>query len=401
MSMKKIFHTCSLVFFAIFLSCSPDDEDNAPKILSFEPSQGISGDTINITVANLDPGTIQEVSFDYKIAKSFEINGNIVSAVVPDGIRDLSGPIRIVVGGQAISSESSFNIPNIVLGAMNKRYTYRGDTIAVAIKNHDLREEYFGVLFYEGNSNYSNYLVLESVQVSKDSIEFVVGPTIDYYKEFRLIIGYGESNGIAPVESTNTIIYTGSYEINTAWNANSYAPGSMLTLNIYGPSPIDYSISIGNEAVTSRSSWPEASFREYSFDVPETTQNGETLKLNVLAPNTSGIPLVPRNNKSRTIDIEEGKFDFTVLGKDGSNLELKFDISHYYFNSFLDFTFTDVTDGRETVVSRTNYDVTVEPNKVELYFSVSLENGTYLIECAKRGGSYALEPLNGNQLVVE
>ena len=384
MSMKKIFHTCSLVFFAIFLSCSSDNEDNAPKILSFEPSQGISGDIINITVANLDPGTIQEVSFDDNIAKSFEINGNIVSAVVPDGIRDISGPIRIVVGGQKISSESSFNIPNIVLGAMNKRYTYRGDTIAVAIKNHDLREEYFAVLFYEGiyegNWNYSNYLVLESVQVSKDSIEFVVGPTIDYYKEHRLIIGYGGSNGIAPVESTNTIIYTGSYEINTVRNANSYAPGSMLTLNIYGPSPIDYSISIGNEAVTSRSSWPEASFKEYSFDVPETTQNGETLELNVLAPNTSGIPLVPRNNKSRTIDIEEGKFDFTVLGKDGSNLELKFDISHYYFNSFLDFTFTDVTDGRETVVSRTNYDVTAGSNNVELSFTVPLENGTYLIE---------------------
>ena len=397
--MNKILHTCSLVFFAIFLSCSSDDEDNAPKILSFEPSQGISGDTINITVANLDPGTIQRVSFDYNRAKSFEINGNIVSAVVPGGIRGLSGPIRIVAGDRKISSESSFNIPNIILGAMNKRYTYRGDTIAVAIKNHDLREEYSAVLFNEDNSN---YLVLESVQVSKDSIEYVVGSIIfrDYYKDFRLIIGYGRSNGIAPVESTNTIIYTGSYEINTSWNANPYAPGSVLALNLYGTSPVDYSISIGNETVTARASWPEPSFKEYYFDVPETSQIGETLELNVLAPNNSGIPLVPRDNKSRTIDIVEGKFDFTVLGKDGGKVELKFNISHYYFNYFYEFTFTNVNNGQETVVSR-GYNYISGPINVELSFAVPLENGTYLIECAKRGGSYTLEPLNGNQLVVD
>ena len=89
--------------------------------------------------------------------------------------------------------------------------------------------------------------------------------------------------------------------------------------------------------------------------------------------------------------IEEGKFDFTVLGKDGSNLELKFDISHFYFNNSYEFTFTDVTDGQETVVGA-GYDVTVGSNNVELSFAVPLENGIYLIECAKLGGSYALEP---------
>ncbi len=392
------------------LSCSeekeeiiPEIDSVKPKILNLNPTVGVPGDTIVITLENPDQIEIKEVLVN-DLDTYFEVlSSDEVLAVIPESL-SRSETVIIQIDFQDYTLNSAgFIMTGVAFESINLDTITLGDTLVITGEYfaNDIDEVLIGKS--ENFNKENDYLLrsIEIIEIENNQIKAYLNSTysLENFQNYKIGLRVEDDYFFMNEDLHLTLKVRKA----SRFHPDSEAPGSLLLFDVFNGGANDLEIVINQDTIRDPLwTWSHDGFQRANFETPYDLIPGVQYSYRAFK---SGNELKVLNN---SILIEEPTYTFSSDSFDKTQAnDITFILSHVYIGYAYIIRLISQVDGQVAYEwsgsQQIDENVLGDGNGVELTVTAGSYtlDGSYYVQILAGLESYELSPAGNNVITFE